>query len=405
MSREIGRTALVAFWLASVGPGVAKAAAQTSFFEPYPADASKPPPTGWTVTPGIALGTVWDDNVLSLANNDQPLGDRTNLINPSVGVSLNGRFDQLSGFYSGTLLRYRQFEPLNSYSQLAYASWRRLLSKRFTLTADESFAQAPTTELVQFVGVPFVNAGSTIQDARVGIEARLTGRTSILGGYNFSLVKFDTTPFTPQLKGGHSNGVSAEWRYKVSELTTFSVDYSGQQATVTNVVGTFVIQSIVGEVDRQISDLTYVFGGLGLARVSSNGYGPAQTGPSGRVGIARQFRRAGFDLTYSRSVVPSYGFGGTWQSQEVMGRARVPLARRLTAQSSIAWQSNYALTIAQPNLHSYWFEATVGYAWQPWLSLGGFYTRTNQTIERPGGAVDRRQVGIQVVTTRPMRVR
>jgi hypothetical protein len=353
----------------------------------------------------MAVGTAWDDNVLSLANIDSPAGDLTNVINPSVGLGLNGRFDQLNGFYSGAFLRYRQFGPLNSYDQQASLDWRRLLSKRFTFVADGSYSRAPTTQLVQVVGVPFVRAGTTIEEARAGLEAKLTARTSISGNYTFERLAFDTNPLTPQLQGGHSHGVTAGWRYKVNELTTLVADYDGQHATVTNGLGTFAIQNILGGVERRISELTYVFGSLGLARVAVSAYGPAKTGPAWRAGVARQFRRAGFDLTYSRSVVPSYGFGGTLQNEEVIGRARVPLARRISAQSSVAWRSNQALTIGQPNLHSFWFEANVGYAWQPWLRLEGFYTSSSQTIEGPGGVVDRKQVGVQVVTTHPVRIR
>jgi hypothetical protein len=405
MSRKIGRTALVAVWLASVGPGVANAVAQMSNFGPYDVDASKPRAPGWTVTPGIAVGTGWDDNVLSRANGDAPVGDYTNVISPSVGLSLNGRFDQLNASYSGALLRYRQFDPLNTYNQQAAASWRRALSKRFTLVADESFTRAPTTELVQVVGVPFVRTGTTVEDARAGIEAKLTARSTLLVNYNFEVLQFDSNPFTPQLQGGHSHGVTAGYRYKVSELTTLVADYEGQNATITNELGTFVIQNIYGGVERRISELTYVFGSLGLARVAVSAYGPAQTGPAWRAGIARQFMRAGFDLTYSRSVVPSYGFGGTLQNQEVLGRVRVPLARRISVQSSVAWRSNQALTIGQPNLHSFWFESDIGYAWQPWLRLEGYYLSANQSIEGPGGLVERRQIGVQLVTAHPMRIR
>ena len=405
MSRRIGRTALVALWLSSVGPGVAKAAAQTSNFGPYPADASKPPAAGWMVTPGIALGTGWDNNVLSRADFDSPVGDVTNVINPSIAVSRNGRFDQLNGFYSGAFLRYRQLEPLNSYNQQAVVDWRRLLSKRFTFVADESFMRSPTTQLVDFVGVPFVFTGSTIEEARAGIEAKLTARTSLSATYNFDLLQFDKSAFTPQLQGGHSHGVVAEWRYKVNALTTLVADYDGQHATITNGLGTFAIQNILGGVERRISELTYVFGMLGLAHVSVSAYGPAQTGPAWRAGIARQFRRAGFDLTYSRSVVPSYGFGGTLQNEEVIARGRVPVARRVSVESSVAWRSNQALAINQPNLHSFWFEANVGYAWLPWLRLEGFYTGASQGIEGSGAVVDRKQIGVQVVANRPMRIR
>ena len=405
MSGKTGRTALVALWLTSVGPGVVTAVAQTSNFGPYEADASKPRAPGWTVTPGIGVGTGWDDNVLSRANVDSPVGDYTNVINPTVGLSLNGRFDQLNGFYSGAFQRYRQFGPLNSYDQQASVSWRRLLSKRFTLVADESFSRAPTTELVQVVGVPFARTGTTLQEAHAGIEAKLTARTTLSGNYNFEAVQFDTNPFTPPLPGGHSQGGTGGWRYRVSELTTLVADYDGQHATITNGLGTFAIQNITGGVERRISDLTYVFGSLGLAHVSVSAYGPAQTGPAWRAGIARQFLRAGFELTYSRSVVASYGFGGALKNDEVVARARVPVARRISVQSSVAWRTDQALTIAEPNLRSFWIEGDIGYAWQPWLRLEGYYASSNQTVERPGGFVERRQIGIRLATTHPMRIR
>lgn len=405
MSRRIGRTALAVVWLASVGPGVARATAQITNFGPYEPDASKPRAPGWTITPGIALGIERDDNVLSRANGDSPLRDYTNVINPSVGLSRNGRFDQLNGFYSGAFLRYRQFGALNSYDQQASLSLRRLLSKRLTVVADESFARAPTTELVQFVGVPFVRTGSTIENARGGLEAKLTARMDLTGTYDFELLRFDASAFAPQLQGGHSHGVTAGWRYKVSELTTLVADYDGQKATVTRGLGTFTIQNIFGGAERRLSEFTSVFGSLGLARVAVSAYGPAKSGLAWRAGVARQFRRAGLDLSYSRSFVPSYGFGGTLQNEEVIGRARVPLARRISVQSSVAWRSNQTLAVGQPNLHSFWIEGNVGYAWQPWLRLEGFYASSSQTIDRPGGVVDRRQIGVQVVTATPLRMR
>jgi len=103
--------------------------------------------------------------------------------------------------------------------------------------------------------------------------------------------------------------------------------------------------------------------------------------------------------------VASYGFGGALKNDEVVARARVPVARRISVQSSVAWRTDQALTIAEPNLRSFWIEGDIGYAWQPWLRLEGYYASSNQTVERPGGFVERRQIGIRLATTHPMRIR
>jgi hypothetical protein len=402
MSRKIGRVGVIAAWLASVTPLMA----QTTNFGPYDVDATKPRPTGWTVTPGIAFAVASDDNVLSRADIDAPVSDYTTIINPRIGLSLNGRFSQLDASYSGAFLRYRELDTLNSYDQQASLYARRQLTKRIMLFADDSFAIAPTTELVQFVGVPFVRTGSAIENVRGGIEVKLSARTLVSGSYNFEWLRFDANgAFAQQLQGGHSHGVTGAWRYNLSELTAIVADYDRQYATVTNTLGTFDIQNISAGLERRLSEFVHVFGSLGIARVAVSAYGPARTGPAWRTGIARQFRRAGVDVVYSRSFVPSYGFGGTLQNEEVTGRARIPLARRVAAQSSVSWRSNEALTPGQPNLHSFWIEGNIGYAWQPWLRIEGFYAGSRQTIDRPGGLVDRRHIGVQIVTSNPVRIR
>jgi len=48
---------------------------------------------------------------------------------------------------------------------------------------------------------------------------------------------------------------------------------------------------------------------------------------------------------------------------------------------------------------------TVGYAWQRWLHIEGFYNRTNQNIAQPGGVFDINRLGVQIVTSNPMRLR
>ena len=59
------------------------------------------------------------------------------------------------------------------------------------LFARNSAADVPTTELQEFVGVPFVRTGSRIDDLRGGVEAAFTKRTSMVVSYDFQWVDFD----------------------------------------------------------------------------------------------------------------------------------------------------------------------------------------------------------------------
>ena len=56
-------------------------------------------------------------------------------------------------------------------------------------------------------------------------------------------------------------------------------------------------------------------------------------------------------------------------------------------------------------LHSRWIEANVGYAIVQWLRLEGFYAGSHQTVDRPGGLVDRNRIGVQLITSSPLRIR
>jgi hypothetical protein len=147
-----------------------------------------------------------------------------------------------------------------------------------------------------------------------------------------------------------------------------------------------------------------MFGAAGLARLSANERELARTGPAYRAGVTGQLGRATVGLSYSRSLVPAFSFGGTTENREVTAHAYVPLARRVTAQSSIAWRRNDPIRPGDLSLQSWWAEATLGYALQPWLRVEGFYGSTHQTIDRPGGILDRNRIGIQFVTAKPMRI-
>ena len=111
------------------------------------------------------------------------------------------------------------------------------------------------------------------------------------------------------------------------------------------------------------------------------------------------------DVGYSRSFVPAYGFGGTTDNREFTVRLRLPLWRRLYSQSSMSWRTNDPLTPGALSLRSWWAQGSIGYTVQPWVRLEGFYDGSRQTIDRPGGELNRNRFGFQVITSKPMRIR
>src|SRR5262249_10147107 len=150
---------------------------------------------------------------------------------PRGGLTYIGKRTRLDASYDGAFLMYREFSTLNSYDQHASLFLRQLLTKHVTLFGADTLALVPTTEAVEFVGVPFVRTGSTIEDARAGVEVAFTKNSTLIASYNFQWVQFDKSAdlFT-QLYGGHSHGASVVWRRQLSPRTTFFTDYELQRA-------------------------------------------------------------------------------------------------------------------------------------------------------------------------------
>ena len=401
MSRH-GLVPFVAIVLLAALPG--PAAAQESNFA-LSGDTRPVLVPGWTFTPSVLYQGVWDDNVLVRGMGDEAPRDFLNILNPKADVTFLGRRGQVDAGYDGAFVFYRQLETLNSYDQHARVSAQRLVTRHVTLFVTDNFAAVPTTELVRFIAVPFTRTGSQLDDLRTGVEMALSKYTSMKVSYNFQWVKFDRDdPLAPLLRGGHSHGATASLRHAISENTTLLADYDIQHAIVA-VNGTFDVQNAGAGVERKLSDYTRIYLVGGVARVGVTNFAAPRTGPSLRGGITHQYQRAAIDLSYSRSYVPAFGFGGTYQNEEIAAAVRLPLSQRFYTNSSVSWRRNEPLTLGDPSLRSLWIESTVGYSVQPWLRLEGFYSGSRQTIAQPGTERDHNRVGFQIVTFKPLRVR
>ncbi len=398
-----GFTFTIVLLAALLAPGAA--AAQESNFVPS-TWANPQPSAGWTFTPTLVVGSGWDDNVLVRGNGDVAPGDVVSVLNPRASLDFNGARGQLTATYDGAALFYRDLNQLNSLDQRTTFDGRRLISKHVALFVRNSAAAVPTTELVQLVAVPFVRTGSRLEDLRTGVEVEFTKRTSMIASYDFQWVNFDhSVPGTEGLVGGHSHGVSFALRHLLTARLALTGDYDVQHATLRLADQTFDIQNAWVGVEYKLSDVTRAFAAGGISRLGVTQFSADRTGPAWRMGINHQMRRAGVDLLYSRSFVPSYGFGGTMQNEELTGRLQLPLGRRVYTTSALSWRRDDPLLIGQLPLRSYWVEGSVGYAATPWVRFEVFYAGTRQTIDRPGGELDRNRVGIQVITAKPVRIR
>jgi hypothetical protein len=384
-------------------PGAARA--QVSNFMSVPSADPQAPP-GWSFVPMLGAGTSWDDNVLIRGRGDSAPGDVVSVLNPRGTLDFNGGHGQLSATYDGAILLYRDLNQLNSYDQHSSFFGRRLISRHVALFVRNSAAAVPTTQLEQLVAVPFVRTGSRLEDLRTGIEAAFTKRTSMVVSYDFQWVNFDqSAPGAENLLGGHSHGATLTLRHVLDKRLALTGDYDLQLATLSGGAQTFGVQNGWAGAEYKLSEQTLVFGAGGVSRLAVSEFAENRTGPAWRLGVTHIVRKANVDLLYSRSFIPTFGFGGTMQNEELTGRLRLPLGRRLYTTSSLSWRRDDPLTSGELPLRTYWIEGSVGYAASPWVHVEAFYAGTHQTIDQPGGVLDDNRIGIQVTTAKPLRIR
>jgi hypothetical protein len=386
------------------GPGAASTAAQD---QGSPAETGTAPSldAGWTYTPAITYGGSWDDNVLIQGIGDATRSDFVNSINPRADISFGGRRGEFVGAYSGSFMRYRDLNSLNSYDQHVFGSARRQVTKYTTIFGSNTFSASRTTELAALTGVPFIRTGSRVEDLRAGVQTELTKHVTASAAYNFQWIDFAADPASNiTLLGGHSHGMALSLRRALGERTVLTADYDLQRATVEGADGFNVHNGSAGA-DHHVSPSLRVFGSFGVARLGVGSAAPSRTGLAWRAGLSHQLEEASLGVVYSRSFVPSYSFGGTQQNEEVTADVRVPLTRRIYSQSSMAWRRNEALDPGGDNLKSVLLGSSIGYAVRPWIRVEGFFEGSYQSVARPGGRLDRNRVGVKLVTAKSMRIR
>lgn len=371
-----------------------------------PGSSGQLPAPGWSLTPSFLVSRTFDDNVLLNGPGDPQSRDYINVLNPRGDLSYHGRLSDVSFRYDGAFILYNNLDSLNSYDQHGGFTAQRKLSKRNSLFFTGSVTSAPTTELLQFNGVPFVRAGAFTDEARAGLESVLSKRTTINVYARFEQARFDASQtFANLLLGGNSIGGGVSLRHRVSDRTTVTVDGDLQHATIGTAEQVFDIEHAMVGVEQQLSESMHAYAAGGISHLGVSDYGPARNGPALKLGLVKKYHTTIIDLSYLRSFVPSFGFGGTMQNEEITTRVQFPITRRIYTTDLVSWRREDPIAISVPQLRSTWIELAVGYAARPWVRIEAFFAGTQQNVGTLDTPLLHNQYGIQVIASKPMRIR
>jgi hypothetical protein len=369
---------------------------------------------GWVFTPSVGMGGGWDDNVLLVHPADRPPPDYASPISPALSLDYTGRRSQLSTGYRGSWVFYRTLGDLNSFDQTLRVSGQHRFTSRLTLFGQEHLTAAPSTDAVLLAGVPFYRIGTRTNAATGGLDAALAAGTRLRTTYTLRSVAFDRDdPIGQLLQGGHAHELTVSLRRDVSARLSLGGEYAFNRAIVAAGLAPdspgedrFNIQRSSVIVQYRLSPTVGLSGSFGIARLGGSLTHPAQTGPTWGFGASRRGRYATVSAGYERSYVPSFGFGGTFQNEELTGGVLVPFARRRAyVDGRFSWFQNDPLAAGQPKLRTLSASSILGYRATRWLSAEAYYVRTQQDSQIAGGQLARNQLGFRMVAARPMRLR
>jgi uncharacterized protein (PEP-CTERM system associated) len=365
---------------------------------------------GWTFMPAAALGVLWDTNVTLVSIGTPKTQEWVGLVNPRGELQFNGRHTKFNIGYSGALEAYRELDELNRYEQRSRASFRRQFNPRVYLDSSASYAASPTTDRLEIGTLHFLDIGSRTADAGGALRFTVSPRTSIEGEYRFQHIEFDQDdaerPFT-FLNGGHAHSPAARVLYAVSSRLGVGAEWQYRHASLEGFERAFGVQNLMGTASYQLGPSTIFSGGAGGSRLHVLATGETQWGPSVRAGIEHQVRRISMSARYFRAFVPTFSFGGLSSNQQFSAAVRAPLSTggRLSATGSTTFSRTSPVEELGLGfgVDSLTIHGTVDYQFAPWLRTEGFVTSSHQTSTARGN-VDRLRIGVQFITSKPLRI-
>lgn len=356
--------------------------------------------------PTLAVAQEWDDNVALAGEGSNGPEDYVTAVRPSLALGFRGRRTTLASDYYGLFDFYRELSGFNSTAQGGQVELTQRVSRRLNLFARDNVTMAPTTEDIDAAALVLRRRTTRFNTFRGGLEITMGERTSLTTAYSSQWIAFarDET-VAPLLRGGHSHGGSLELRHTLTSRVSIGTDYDYQHAIVAHGGDEFDIQNAAANVELSLT--------RGLALTAEGGYAWLSPGrdqvrrdaPTFRVGLGWTHPRLSWDVAYGRAFLPSFGFGGTTQNEEIVGSIRVPMTSRFDWSSSVAAHDNDPLMAGDTSLRSISAHTSFVFRATRWMSVQAFGSYAFQDSHLAGGRINRTRAGIQVATSRSLRVR
>jgi hypothetical protein len=373
---------------------------------------------GWTFQPSLTFASGWDDNVLLVGVATEQPSDYVNALTPAGSLNYRGRRLNLSTDYQGRFVFYRELSDLNSLDQAGRANLSYRATPYVTVLASHSLWIASETTGVEFVGLPFRRIGNQRNLTTAGVEIRVTPRTTVDASYDLRFVDFDDD-VTLAFPGGHEHAFSGELLQQLSSRVAVGGTYGLRRVLIVDDPEPIMLHHAAGIFQYVLSPNVRILGSVGVSHQGAVATSPGQTGLAFRGEINARREHFSVAAYYDRSMLPSFGFGGTFQNEELAGTIQGGFARnRAYWQAGAAWRDSDPLFIGSPAVtpvpatvaatdssrRTVWLTSRLGYRLAPWLSVEGYYTRAHQNELRPGAKIVRNRFGFQIVTSKPMRI-
>jgi hypothetical protein len=362
---------------------------------------------GWTFTPGVTVAGEFDSNIAlasAPADTRRTQSDRLFIAQPFGQLEFVSPRTEFATGYQGYVRRYMEVDQLNGFDQRGYVSLRRLATRRLTYFLRDSYADVPTTDEVELNGAPFARTGVRTNALLAGLDARLTKFTDLAVRFDNAWVNFDRTDTF--LTGGWVNGVRTELSHRLSGRLSAGAEYGIRFADLNEGTHQLTFQDAGGTLRYGLGGRTSLAVAGGIAYLDDRSFDLTRRGPYVRAELTHDAEHAKVGVAFERMFVPSFGFGGSNQSQQARGFIHMPLNRnRLYIQGSASWRRSEPFVAGELNLDTISLRSTLGYSAARWLRLEGFYAFTRQDSQVTGGEINRHRAGTQVVISQPMRIR
>ena len=399
---------------------------------PASAQSSREPtpstPPGWAITPSLAVSELWDDNPTLADADELRTSDFLTAVRPTITIGYRGPRTTLTGGYGGSFEFFRTFDELNTNDHRASLDFRQRLNRRVSLFARNQASLSPTTADVADVSATVLRRQTTRMNTfRGGVDATLGRRTTLTTAYATQWVAFDredldpvpapfvvpprplpsagTAPDDELLQGGHSHGLDASLRQRMSARVSLGGDYHFERAIMADASDSFDVQSGLFVAELSLSSSVSLAAGAGYAWLSPGQNEPRRDGPAFQGGLVWRGRQATGDLSYRRTFVPSFGFGGTFQNEELRAGLRLPLSKWVEWGGGAAASRSEPLRPDDPTLKTVSVQSSLAWTVKRRLRLEGYGTYLFQDSGLAGGRVGRTRAGVQASVTDTLRAR